>query len=82
AFAAQYPIPPGGDLDAIFADKAIEAVLILTPPSSHLEFVRRAAAARKHILLEKPLDISFERSEAIGKAAKDAGVLVGMVLQN
>ncbi|MFB9950339.1 Gfo/Idh/MocA family protein [Rhizobium puerariae] len=83
AFAAQYPsIPTSGDLDAIFADKAIEAILILTPPGSHLELVERAAAAKKHILLEKPLDISWERSEAIVKAAKDAGVLLGMVLQN
>jgi len=83
AFAAQYPsIPTNGDLEAILADKSIEAILILTPPSSHLELVQRAAAARKHILLEKPLDISWERSEAIVKAAKDAGVLLGMVLQN
>ncbi|CDN52944.1 Oxidoreductase domain protein [Neorhizobium galegae bv. officinalis bv. officinalis str. HAMBI 1141] len=82
AFAAQYPIPTTGDLDAIFADKAIEAVLILTPPSSHLELVERCAAAKKHILLEKPLDISFERSEAIVRAARQAGVLLAMVLQN
>ncbi|MGK6313879.1 Gfo/Idh/MocA family protein [Neorhizobium sp. DT-125] len=82
AFAAQYPIPVSGDLDAIFADEAIGAVLILTPPSSHLELVRRAAAAKKHILLEKPLDISLERSEAIVRTAKEAGVLLGMVLQN
>lgn len=83
AFAAQYPtIPTTGDLDAIFADEAIEAIVILTPPSSHLELVQRAAAAGKHILLEKPLDISFERSEAIVTAANNAGVLLGMVLQN
>ncbi|MCJ9750411.1 Gfo/Idh/MocA family oxidoreductase [Neorhizobium sp. BETTINA12A] len=82
AFAAQYPISTTGDLDAIFADKTIEAVLILTPPSSHLELVERCAAAKKHILLEKPLDISFERSEAIVRAARQAGVLLAMVLQN
>ncbi|MCJ9673322.1 MULTISPECIES: Gfo/Idh/MocA family protein [unclassified Neorhizobium] len=82
-FAAQYPtIPTTGDLDAIFADTSIEAVLILTPPSSHLELVERCAAAKKHILLEKPLDISFERSEAIVRAARQAGVLLAMVLQN
>jgi predicted dehydrogenase len=82
AFAAQYPIRTTGDLDAIFADKTIEAVLILTPPSSHLELVERCVAAKKHILLEKPLDISFERSEAIVRAASKAGVLLSMVLQN
>lgn len=82
AFAAAYPIPVTGDLDATLADETIEAVLILTPPSSHLELVRQCAAAKKHILLEKPLDISFARSEAIVRAASDAGVLLGMVLQN
>nr|WP_250809580.1 Gfo/Idh/MocA family oxidoreductase [Neorhizobium tomejilense] len=82
AFAAQYPIRTTGDLDAIFADKTIEAALILTPPSSHLELVERCVAAKKHILLEKPLDISFERSEAIVRAAEQAGVLLAMVLQN
>jgi len=82
AFAAAYPIPVTGDLDATLADKTIEAVLILTPPSSHLELVRQCAAAKKHILLEKPLDISFARSEAIVRAVSDAGVLLGMVLQN
>jgi UDP-N-acetyl-2-amino-2-deoxyglucuronate dehydrogenase len=82
AFAAQYPIPTSGDLDAIFEDAKIEAVLILTPPNTHLELVRRAAAAKKHILLEKPLDITFERSETIVHIVKQAGVLFGVVLQN
>ncbi|MCC2608783.1 Gfo/Idh/MocA family protein [Neorhizobium petrolearium] len=82
AFATQYPIQTSGDLDAIFADRTIEAVLILTPPNTHLELVRRAAEAGKHILLEKPLDISFARSEAIVRTAREASVLLGMVLQN
>lgn len=82
AFAAQFPLPVSGDVDAVFADPTIDAVLILTPPASHLELARRAAAANKHILLEKPLDISFERSEAIVTAAKNADVALGVVLQN
>ena len=83
AFAEQFPtIPTSDSLDAIFADPSIKAILILTPPSSHLELVRRAAAAGKHVLLEKPLDISLERSEATVRAARDAGVLLGVVLQN
>ncbi|WP_440411933.1 Gfo/Idh/MocA family protein [Neorhizobium petrolearium] len=82
AFATQYPIQTSGDLGAIFADRTIEAVLILTPPNTHLELVRRAAEAGKHILLEKPLDISFARSEAIVRTAREAGILLGIVLQN
>jgi predicted dehydrogenase len=57
-------------------------VLLLTPPNTHLELVRRAAAAGKHILLEKPLDVSLERAEALVAAAREAGVALGVVLQN
>jgi predicted dehydrogenase len=82
AFAAEYGLPVTGDLDALFADPSIAAVMLLTPPNSHLELVARAAAAGKHILLEKPLEISTERAEAIVAAARAAGVRLGVVLQN
>lgn len=82
AFAAQYPIPVTDSMEAIFDDRSIDAVLILTPPASHLELARRAVAKGKHILLEKPLEISWDRSEAIVNIANHAGVLLGVVLQN
>ncbi len=82
AFAAQYPIAVVDSLEVIFDDPDINAVLILTPPSSHFELVERVAAAGKHILLEKPLDISLERAEAIVNVAERAGVKLSVVLQN
>jgi predicted dehydrogenase len=69
-------------MEAIFADASITAVLLLTPPNTHLELVQMAAAARKHILLEKPLDISLERSELLVKTAEEAGGKLAVVLQN
>ena len=56
--------------------------MILTPPNTHLDLVRQAAAAGKHILLEKPLEISIERAEALVAAAEEAGVTLGVVLQH
>lgn len=82
AFAASFPFPLSDDLDAILTDGTIDAVAILTPPNTHLELVRRAAAAGKHILLEKPLDISLERAEAIVAACNDAGVALAIMLQH
>ena len=60
-FTALFPFPESSNLDAILADRTIDAVGILTPPNTHLDLVRRAAAAGKHILLEKPLEISTAR---------------------
>lgn len=82
AFVAEYGLPVTGDLDALFADRSIEAVMLLTPPNTHLELVRRAAAAGMHILLEKPLEVSTERAEALVATAAAAGVQLGVVLQN
>jgi UDP-N-acetyl-2-amino-2-deoxyglucuronate dehydrogenase len=82
AFAAKFPFPLAGDLDTILRDKAVDAVAILTPPNTHLELVERCAAAGKHVLLEKPLEITTERSRALVDACKRAGVKLGVTLQH
>ena len=82
AFADTYGLPVGDDLDAILADRTIDAVMILTPPNTHLDLVRRAAEAGKHVLLEKPLEISFQRSAELVETAERAGIKLGVVLQH
>jgi predicted dehydrogenase len=82
AFAAATELTVTGDLDAIFADPAIGVVAILTPPASHLELAERACAAGKHILLEKPLEITTARAETLVRAVESAGVAVQVMLQH
>jgi UDP-N-acetyl-2-amino-2-deoxyglucuronate dehydrogenase len=82
AFDARWGFPVSADIDAIFADRSIDAVMVLTPPNTHLELTRRAAAAGKHVLLEKPLEITLERSLALVDAADAAGITLGVVLQH
>src|SRR5439155_10979130 len=81
-FAEKFSFPLADSLDAILADKSIDSVEILTPPNTHLDLVRKCAAAGKHILLEKPLEISTERSVALVRAARKAGVTLGVMLQH
>ncbi len=82
SFGEKFPFPLAGSLDAILADKSIDCVEILTPPNTHLDLVRKCAAAGKHILLEKPLEITTERSVALVDAAEKAGVTLGVMLQH
>lgn len=81
-FAKTYGLPVTDDAEAIFADRGIDAVLILTPPNTHLELVTRAAASGKHVLLEKPLDVTPERARAIVAEAEKAGITLRIVFQN
>jgi predicted dehydrogenase len=82
AFAKKFPFRLADSLDAILSDKSIDCVEILTPPNTHLELVRKCAEAGKHILLEKPLEITTERSLALVDAARKAGVTLGVMLQH
>ena len=82
AFAERWGLPVVGDIEAIFANRTIDAVMVLTPPSTHLELTRRAVEAGKHVLLEKPVEITVERAEALVEAAEAAGVTLGIVLQH
>jgi UDP-N-acetyl-2-amino-2-deoxyglucuronate dehydrogenase len=82
AFAEKWKFPVSGDLDAIFADKSIDCVAILTPPNSHRDLVLAAAKAGKHVLLEKPLEISTPRAEDMVKACRAAELTFGVVLQH
>lgn len=69
-------------LDDILEDRSIQAVIVLTPPNTHLEIVQRAAQAGKHVLVEKPLEINLERATALVQACETAGVSLAVMLQH
>jgi predicted dehydrogenase len=70
-FSAVHKHPVVDSLDRILGDPAIDVVFILTPPMSHLDLVERCAAAGKHVLLEKPIDVTATRGRtAVGAMAK------------
>ena len=79
-FASAFPFPVVSSIEAILGDRSIDAVLILTPPNTHLELAERCAGAGKHVLLEKPLEISTPRAERLVQACRN--VKLGVVLQH
>jgi predicted dehydrogenase len=58
------------------ADPAVHAVIITTPSGAHLEPAVEAAAAGKHVVVEKPLEITAERCDRIIAACERGGVLL------
>jgi len=64
-FASQFKFIQCEKLETILEDRSVDAVLVLTPPNTHLELVERCAAAGKHVLLEKPLEVSLEKAERL-----------------
>jgi predicted dehydrogenase len=81
-FSRKFPFPPCERVETILEDRSVDAVLVLTPPNTHLEIVERCAAAGKHVLLEKPLEVSTQRAERLVEVMKRNGRRLGIVLQH
>ncbi len=69
-------------LEDILEDASIRAVLVLTPPNTHGEIVQRLARAGKHVLVEKPLDVSLEKAEQMVDICEQNGVKLAVMLQH
>lgn len=69
------------DLGAILGDPDIDAVVYATPHSQHEENIKLAAAAGKHIFVEKPFTLEVESARRALDAANSAGVVLGIDFQ-
>jgi UDP-N-acetyl-2-amino-2-deoxyglucuronate dehydrogenase len=81
-FAATHGLPEAASLEALIDDPSIGLAILVTPPWTHLELTSRFAAAGKHVLLEKPVEGTLERAEALVAICEAAGVTLGVVFQN
>jgi predicted dehydrogenase len=56
---------PYNNLDEFLSDKSIDIVTIGTPSGAHLDPAIASAEAGKHVIVEKPLEITLERCDKI-----------------
>src|SRR5262245_18557147 len=63
------------DWKQVVSHPEVQVVSVTSPNHLHLEMVRAAAAAGKHVFCEKPVGRSHPETAAIARAAREAGVL-------
>ena len=66
-------------LEAMLADPAVDVVTIGTPSGAHTEPAVAAAEAGKHVIVEKPLEITLDRCDQIIEACDKAGVVLSTI---
>ncbi len=70
------------DLSRALSDPEVDMAIVATPPATHLPITLECLARGKHILLEKPLEVSFERSQELVARAGRSSLSFGVVLQH
>ncbi|HYG75794.1 MAG TPA: Gfo/Idh/MocA family oxidoreductase [Planctomycetota bacterium] len=82
-FAADFGVKVHtGDFDAFLKTPGLDIVTIATPSGAHLEPVLAAAKQKKHILCEKPLEITLERCDQMIAACKKNRVKLAGIFQS
>jgi predicted dehydrogenase len=65
----------------MLGDRSIQAIINTTPNATHLETTRAAAAAGKHVFLDKPIANTIADARALTKACRDAKVILALGYQ-
>lgn len=81
AFCKEKGLTQIATLDEVLKDPSIDAVVLATPHKEHGAQVERAAAAGKHIYVEKPFTLDVASAEPALAAVKKAGVTLAVGFQ-
>jgi UDP-N-acetyl-2-amino-2-deoxyglucuronate dehydrogenase len=79
ARAAQFGGRAYARVEDLLASSDVDAVSICTPSGLHLEPAVLAARAKKHVMVEKPIEITVDRATEIIRACRKNGVKLGAI---
>ncbi len=70
------------EFDELLRDSEVDLISICLPSAMHAEFAVRAMEAGKHVLVEKPIDITVDAALKIEEARLRTGMKAGVIHQN
>ncbi len=77
-FAKKYQIGKVYDeMNDVFTDPEVDVIYITTPHNTHIEFMKKAIANGKHILVEKSITLNSSELDEAAALADEKGVVIG-----
>lgn len=77
-FSARFGCRSAPSFESVLADDAIDALLIATPHRTHPELIAQAAAAGKHVFVEKPFTLTVDEGLQAIADTRRAGVVLSV----
>ncbi len=68
--------------ESFISDSELDAVSICTPSGNHLDYGEKAAEAGKHVIVEKPIEVTLTRATSLIEKCKTAGVKLAVIYQS
>src|SRR5260370_13793903 len=79
---AEFGVDHYSDIDAMLARPDVDVVSVCVPSGLHAEVGVHAAAAGKHLVVEKPIDITLEAADRLIAASRHHGVALAVISQH
>jgi UDP-N-acetyl-2-amino-2-deoxyglucuronate dehydrogenase len=70
------------DVDSLLARPDVDVVCVCVPSGLHAEIGSRVAAAGKHVVVEKPIEVTLEAADRLMAACRDNGVQLSVISQH
>ena len=72
----QYGVRYSTDIGVFLEDPSVEVMYIVTPTGTHCDIAEQCIMAGKHVLVTKPMDVSYEKCQRVADLAKEKGLLL------
>jgi UDP-N-acetyl-2-amino-2-deoxyglucuronate dehydrogenase len=82
ALAERFPAAVFSDVTEMLHSTELDVVCITTPSGLHAEVGVAAARAGKHVIVEKPIDVSLEKADTLIQSCREAGVKLSCISQH
>ncbi len=81
-FRKLFDVPAFSQINQFLAQPDLDAVAICTPTGTHLDLGRKAAGAGKHLIIEKPIEITVEKGKELIQICEEHNVKLAVIYQN
>jgi len=78
----EFQVTWSADWDEFIGNDRIDVVSVCTPSGTHLDYGKLAAQAKKHVVVEKPIEVTLQRGQQLIDECDKNGVNLAVIFQN
>lgn len=82
SFCSRYGADGFTDYEEFLSQADLDVVVICTPSGTHLDYGKTAARAGKHLIVEKPIEVTLDRGRALIESCRTHDVQLAVIYQN